>query len=274
MRQVRHRDRAAAHATSADGPSGAASTAPAAVEPTSAGARLRHLLFRRHPSWVHLLIVLLCVAVGFALAVQVRQTQEDTYATMRQDDLIRLLDELSVRNRELTEEGVELRRELSELESGSSSRAAAQEAAEQQARVQGILAGALPVVGPGIELVVHDPSAQVSAPTFVTVLEELRNAGAEAIELGGQRVTASTWLGTRSGGLLVNGVEISPPYTWRAIGDPQTLAVALDIPGGALASIRGAGAAAEVRQLDRVEITSVRELEQPEWATPVPADGS
>ena len=235
-------------------------------------ARLRRLLLGRHRTWVHVLIVLLCTAVGFALAVQVRQTQSDTYAAMRQADLIRLLDELTVRNRELTDEGVELRRELAELESGSSSRAAAQEAAAQQARVQGILAGALPVAGPGVEIVVHDPSAQVSAPTFVTVLEELRNAGAEAIELNGQRITASSWLGTRAGGLVVSGVDISPPYTWRAIGDPQTLAVALDIPGGALASIRAAGAAAEVTQRDRIEITSVRALTPPEWATPVPVE--
>ncbi len=239
---------------------------------TAGPARLRHLALGRHPRWVHVVIVLLCVALGFALAVQVRQTHEDTYASMRQDDLVRLLDELSVRNRELTEEGLTLRRELAELESGSSSRAAAQEAAAQQAQVQGILAGALPVAGPGIEVVVHDPGAQLTAPTFVTVLEELRNAGAESIELNGQRITASSWLGTRTGGLVVSGEEITPPYIWRVIGDPQTLAVALDIPGGALASIRAAGAAAEVTQHDRLEITSVRPLSQPEWATPVPVD--
>jgi len=256
---VRHRDQ------ETDAPLGGGGEA-------SGRARLRHLLLGSHPTWVHVVIVLLCVAVGFALAVQVRQTQEDTYASMRQDDLVRLLDELSVRNRELTEEAVALRRELGELESGSTSRAAAQEAAEQQAQVQGVLAGALPVAGPGIELVVQDPNAQISAPTFITVLEELRNAGAESIELNGHRITASSWLGTRPGGLIVSGVEIAPPYTWRAIGDPQTLAVALDIPGGALASIRGAGGAAEVSQEERVEIRSVRELREPEWATPVPVE--
>jgi len=243
-----------------------------AGEGTSAATRLRQLVLRRQPTWVHVLIVLLCAAVGFALAVQVRQAQEDTYATMRQDDLVRLIDELGARNRELTEEGVALRRELDDLESGTSSLEAAREAAEQQARVQGILAGVLPVTGPGIEIRVQDPTAQVTAPTFVTVLEELRNAGAEAIELNGQRITASSWLGTRTGGLVVSGVDIEPPYVWRAIGDPQTLAVALDIPGGALASIRTAGATAEVEQLERVEITSVRELRQPQWATPAPTD--
>ncbi len=270
MRQVRHKDRADGHGSaSGQGPAGRGAGGGGVA---SGRARLRHLLLGRHATWVHIVIVLLCVAVGFALAVQVRQTQEDAYASMRQDDLVRLLDELSVRNRELTEEGLELRRELSELESGSSSRAAAQEAAAQQARVQGILAGALPVTGPGIELVVHDPAAQITAPTFITVLEELRNAGAEAIELNDQRITASSWIGTRADGLIVSGVGISPPYTWRAIGDPQTLAVALDIPGGALTSIRTNGAAAEVIQQEQVEITSVRSLEEPEWATPVPAE--
>lgn len=246
--------------------------APSGREP-SAGPRLRRLFLRTRVSRAHALIVLLCIAVGFAVALQVRQTHEDAYATMRQDDLVRLLDELTTRNRELTEEGLALRRELAELESGSTSRAAAREAAAQQAKVQGILAGVLPVEGPGVEVIVHDPDRQVGAHTFVTVLEELRNAGAEAIELNGERITASSWFTTGTDGLVVSGTQIQPPYTWRAIGGPQTMAAALDIPGGALAAIRGAaGATAEVTQHEALEITSVRTLTRPKWATPVPAD--
>lgn len=247
---------------------------PADDPPSEGGPRLRRLFLRRQPTVIHVLIVLLCIALGFAVVLQVRQTQEDTYATMRQDDLVRLLDELTTRNRELTEEGNALRRELSELESGSSSRAAAQEAAAQQARVQGILAGVLPVEGPGLEVIVRDPDQQLSASTFVTVVEELRNAGAEAIEVNGQRITASSWFATSSTGILVSGTTITQPYTWYAIGDPQTMAAALDIPGGALSSVRSSGATSEVIHHENVEITSVRTLDRPEWATPVPADGS
>lgn len=242
--------------------------------PPEGGPRLRRLFLRRQPTGIHVVIVILCIALGFAVALQVRQAQEDTYSTMRQDDLVRLLDELTTRNRELTEEGNSLRRELTELESGSTSRAAAQEAAAQQARVQGILAGVLPVEGPGLEVVVRDSDNQLSASTFVTVLEELRNAGAEAIELNGQRITASSWFATTGDGMLVSSTAITPPYTWRAIGDPQTMAAALDIPGGALSSVRSAGASSEVIHHETLEITSVRTLERPEWATPVPADNS
>ncbi|WP_127572128.1 DUF881 domain-containing protein [Georgenia faecalis] len=232
--------------------------------------RLKDLFLHPRRSWVHVLIVLLCVGVGFALVAQVRQTQGDTLSTMREDDLVRLLDELTERNNELAREGTELRRELAELESGSSSRAAAKAAAEAQAQVEGILAGTLPVEGPGVVLRISDPGAEVPAATLVTVLEELRNAGAEAVELSGQRMTASSWITVGDDGVVVSGTLVQPPYVWRAIGDPQTLAVALDIPGGALASIRTAGGTAALEQLERVEITATRTLEEPEHA--VPAD--
>lgn len=241
-------------------------------EAPTPGARLRSLLVRTRLTGVHVLVVLLFVGFGFAVVVQVRQSNEDAYATMRQDDLVRLLDELNKRNDELDQEGATLRRELAELVSGSSSRAAAQEAAEQQARVQGILAGTLPVEGPGIELVVTDEAGTISAAVFVNVLEELRAAGAEAVELSGHRITMSSWITGAVDGIVVNGTTVTPPYTWRAIGDPHTLAGALGIPGGALASIRSVGGQAELTQHDRLEITSVRTLRTPEAATPVPVD--
>jgi len=225
-------------------------------------------------SVVHALIVVLCLAVGFGLAVQVRQTHESSFESLRQDDLVRLLDELTRRNAELEEEAEHLGAQLAELESGSSRATAAREAAERQATAQGILAGTLPVAGPGIELVVEDPESRITAPTFVTVLEELRNAGMEAVELNGHRLNATSWILTGHSGLIVSGAEIRPPYRWRAIGNPQTLAVALDIPGGALSAIRGAGGTVDLSQRDRIEISSVRTLLEPRYATPVPTDSS
>jgi hypothetical protein len=47
--------------------------------------------------------------------------------------------------------------------------------------------------------------------------------------------------------------------------------VALDIPGGALAAIRNAGGEGVVTQSDSLDITAVRELAEPEFATPVPS---
>lgn len=240
---------------------------------TAGPARLRHLALGRHPRWVHVVIVLLCVALGFALAVQVRQTHEDTYASMRQDDLVRLLDDLNQRNVELTDEQEELRQDLAELRSSTSSRQAAQEAAEEQARVQGVLAGTLPVRGPGVVLTIRDPEDGVRAQHLVTILEEMRNAGVEAVELSGQRLTASSWILDGEDGIVVDGVALAQPWTWTAIGDPDVVSVALGIPGGALATVRAAGATVVLREVEEVEITAVRTLDEPEFAEPAAPTG-
>lgn len=237
--------------------------------------RLSDALNRPGGPWAHMVIVVLCVALGLAIVTQVRQTRADPLAGMRQSDLVQLLDELTVRNNELSAEYRELQQQLAELESDSSGIEAARAAAEQQAVVTGILAGTLPVEGSGVIVTIQDPGLDVNAQHLVTVLEELRNAGAEAVELSGQRLVASSWILGTATGVSVSGTEISPPYVWKAIGDPQTLAVALEIPGGALVQVRNAGsgaAEATVEQVDHLQIWAVRELDAPVHAVPVPAD--
>ncbi|WP_226925118.1 DUF881 domain-containing protein [Georgenia thermotolerans] len=239
--------------------------------PTRPGSGWRDLL-RPRASARHLLVAVLCAALGFGVVTQIRQTHDDALSGMRQDDLVRLLDELTRRNHELDQEQEQLRSDLAELRSSTSSREAAAKAAAEQARVQGVLAGTLPVQGPGVRVTIQDPAGEVRAQTLVKILEELRNAGAEAVELSGQRLTASSWILDASGeGVVVDGTTVRPPYEWTAIGDPHTISVALDIPGGALASVRNAGGRAQMTESDDLQITAVRELEAPKHATPAPS---
>lgn len=226
---------------------------------------------RAHSPRSRVLIAVLCALLGFALVAQVRLTQGAALGSLRQDDLVRLLDEVTQRGDELTAERDRLRADRAELLSGEDSRRVALEAARERAVVTGVLAGTLPVEGPGITMTVTDPNAEVPALTLFHVLEELRNAGAEAVEVSGQRLTASSWFVDARGGVVVDDVLITPPYEWKAIGNSQTLAVALDIPGGALSAIRNAGGRAVVEQEPLIEITAVRAVEDPEFATPVPA---
>ncbi|MDD9208285.1 DUF881 domain-containing protein, partial [Georgenia sp. 10Sc9-8] len=233
------------------------------------------------PSWVRprltspqVLITLVCLLAGFMVAAQVGQADDESLTGMRQDDLVRLLDELNQRNEELADEGQRLREELAELRSSTSSQQSAQEAVEQQAQVYGVLAGVLPVRGPGIELTIEDPGGTVPAQTLVTILEELRNAGAEAVEISGVRLAASSWIVEDDvAGVIVDGHELSPPYRWTAVGGPETLSGALAIPGGALASVRNNGGEAELVESGSVTIHAVRTLEEPEHAEPVEEDG-
>lgn len=233
-------------------------------EPTAGsttGPTTRHRPSRRG----QLLVAALCLLLGFAIVIQVRQTQGDELAGMRQDDLVRLLDEITQRNEALTLEAEELREDRAALLSGSD----ASQSAEDYLQVQRILAGVAPVEGPGVVVEVTGTEG-VSAQNMVHMLEELRNAGAEAVELSGVRLVAGSYFLDTEGGLEVDGVALDDVHEWRVIGNPDTLTGALDIPGGALASFRQAGAEVEVTQRDLVQITAIRTVAEPQYASPAP----
>ncbi len=214
------------------------------------------------------LVATLCLLLGFAIVVQVRQTQGDELAGLRQNDLVRLLDEITQRNEALAQEASELREDRAALLSGSD----ASRSAEDYLEVQRILAGTAPVEGPGVVVTVAG-TASLTAQEMVHMLEELRNAGAEAIELSGVRVVTSSWFLEQNGALVVDGTTLPTTHEWRVIGDPGTLAGALDIPGGALAAVRSKGAEVEVTERELVQITAIREVTVPEYASPAPEDG-
>ena len=88
---------------------------------------------------------------------------------------------------------------------------------------------------------------------------------------GSQRLTASSYFIDTPDGVQVDGVLLSPPYRWLAIGDPDTVTTALSIPGGALAAVRNAGGSTALSSRDEVRVTAVRVVERPRYATPAPA---
>lgn len=232
-------------------------------ETPSAMSTLRTLVGARS-----LTVIVLCALLGLGIITQVRQAPQQSLASMRQDDLIRLLDELGRRNEELTTESQVLQQRLEELQSGARSDQAAREAAQEQSRNRAILAGTVPVHGPGISLTIIDNEGALTAQMMVTVLEELRNAGAEAIELNSQRLTTSSWFQRDGDTIIADGTPLSSPYVFNAIGGAQTMSGALDIPGGALATIRAAGARSTVTQREDISITSVREEPELKYAEP------
>lgn len=247
--------------------------APEAAAPQASPWRTVSRALAPRLTRAQLMAGLLCALLGFALVVQVQNTRTDGLTNLRQDELVRILDEVTQRAEDLEDEAADLRAQRAELASGSDSRRAAREAAAERAAAQGILAGRLPAVGPGVSLVVRDQDRGVPALVLYNVLEELRNAGAEAVQINDVRLTASSYFVDTAQGVEVDGVDLDPPYRWLAIGDPEVITPALEMPGGALAAIRSTGGDGALEARDQVEVEAVKELEEPRWATPVPGAG-
>ncbi len=220
-----------------------------------------------------MLIGLLLALLGFALAAQVRSNEAAALPAARQEDLIRILDDLSARETRLRADINSLQLARARIStSGNRTQAALQEA-RLRADQLGVLAGTVPAHGPGLKLKVTEGSRHISAEVLLDALEELRGAGAEAIQFsdpGGAtvRVGSGTWFADTDSGVAVDGTRLKPPYLITAIGDPATMATALDIPGGVTDTVRQAGGTLWVDQSRNLQVTALRPLRTPHYARP------
>jgi uncharacterized protein YlxW (UPF0749 family) len=221
------------------------------------------------------LAVVLCVLLGVAIVTQVRQTASgDSLETARPADLLVLLDSLQQREAALNTEVTDLQRTLESLRSSGSNDEAAIENAQARLAALSILIGTVAATGPGVTLTIADVAPGVSPETMLDVVNELRAAGAEAIQVGSPnqatvRVGVDTWVAGQPGALVMDGATLTPPYTVLAIGDPATLAAAMNIPGGAVDSVERVGGTMSVQQADVVNVTALRQAKPRQYAQPV-----
>ncbi|MBP1783501.1 uncharacterized protein YlxW (UPF0749 family) [Micromonospora sp. HB375] len=230
------------------------------------GAVARPSRSRRFSS-AGLMIAVLLALLGFTLVVQLKTTSTDpTLAATREEDLVRISSDLDSRERRLRQDIDALEESQRQLRSGEQGRQAALEEATRRADELGILAGTLPAVGPGLEVRFSGPAKAVSSTRILDAVQELRGAGAEAMQIQGAdgsavRIIASTYFVDGADGVLVvDGRRLTGPFTIMVIGDPATMRTALNIPGGVVASVRDGGG--NVTSEDR-EVVEVSQLHAP-----------
>lgn len=238
---------------------------------------------RQRPDGGQVLVAVLVALLGFGAVLQVRADDDDALANARRDDLVQILDGLRRQADRLDDHVAELESDRRDLVSGADTEAAALEQAEERARSTGVLAGTIAASGPGIIMTISDPDHDVNAYTMLRAINELRVAGAEAIQMRGGgndaavRVVASTSFENPSSDVLtVGGVELEPPYEIVAIGEPGELSGSMMFANGVVASIEGddeGGAQATVDEYDDLTVDVLHEPQAPQYARPAPEDG-
>ncbi len=215
-------------------------------------------------------IALLFAGLGFAVVTQVRATAGgDGLTTARESDLVRILDDLGARNDRLAAELRDLQAARDRLLSGTDQSSTAIEQAKTRADRLGILVGTVAATGPGVVVTVVDVGGTVDAAALLDAVQELRDAGAEAIQIGPVRVVAQTALqDAEPGAVTVGGSRVPAPYSITAIGDPRTMSSAMRIPGGVVETMRNLGADVTISERDEVLIDALRPADTPQYARP------
>jgi Uncharacterized protein conserved in bacteria len=106
---------------------------------------------------------------------------------------------------------------------------------EEELRENEIITGKTPVEGQGIKISLNDASIEdvenafdyqlrlVHNTDIIQVLNDLRNAGAEAISINGQRIVDSSEVYCSGPFLRVNGVKIAAEFNIYAIGNKEVI---------------------------------------------------
>jgi uncharacterized protein YlxW (UPF0749 family) len=183
------------------------------------------------------LVAAVAFLLGILVVVQIRsQAGNNTLAAMSSQDLTFLVANLNTRNDQLRREIATLQSQLEVLESGGSLGASSVNEIRAEINQLRAWAGLDPVGGRGIEITVGGP---ITASAVEDLVNELKNAGAEAIAIEDVRVVPGTVFGGSggAGGLSVDDTALGDPFTIRAIGTPDTLTGSLARAGGIIAQL-------------------------------------
>jgi len=86
-----------------------------------------------------------------------------------------------------------------------------------------------------------------------SIINELYNAGAEAVSVNGQRITSTTAVTCSGAVITINGIKLSSPFKINAIGNPESLS-SVARAGGYIDYLQSRGALVTVEKSNNVTV--------------------
>ncbi|UCH34779.1 MAG: DUF881 domain-containing protein [Armatimonadota bacterium] len=244
---------------------------------------MRHIRIRM-ASWVAP-VTAVCFVIGGLLALQFTTQRKAGLPPRggRSDALAEMLAYSQNQIDKQEEEIKQLRAQLNEYLEASTQREELFGLLKNQLTDYQIALGLVEVRGPGIVMSLDDSELAAQAkenrePFLVhdydlwPVVNELRAAGAEAISVNRQRVVGNTAIRCAGAVLKINDVPVASPFVIKAIGDPDALAGALNIPGGIVEQFRASKFPVRVEIQKEITIEAVGVSPKLHHAQPVPLE--
>lgn len=189
--------------------------------------------------------------LGLLVVIQLRgQSGGSELQSMTAQELTSIVANQNAGNDRLRAEVTTLQNQLAELQADRSNGATSVGQIESELGRIRAWTGLDPIAGRGVQITIN---GEIDAGAVDDLLNELRNAGAEAIAIDDIRVIARTSISGVPGSLDVDGLLLRDPFTIRAIGRPDTLVGSLTRVGGIIAQLAATNPAAtvEVEPVDK-----------------------
>jgi uncharacterized protein YlxW (UPF0749 family) len=206
--------------------------------------------------------------VGVLLVGQLRsQARPTEISSLPAQELSELIDSLSQSNRDQRTALADLRETLREYRVAGSQGQSALDVSREDLRRITAFGGLAAVEGQGIVLEVD---GDVDAIALNDLLNELRNAGAEALAVDDIRITHRSMAVQGAPFLVIDGLEVGRSFRLQAIGSPEGLLSTMERPGGIIAQLEQfIDASIVARQSDQLELPATSVSLVPAVAQPV-----
>jgi uncharacterized protein YlxW (UPF0749 family) len=213
-------------------------------------------------------IAVVAALLGFLVIGQLRgQAGVPGLSNLSSTELTQLIANLTTGNDQLRDEIADLGRQATSLDAANDrGETTVDELNDDLAQIRA-WSGLTGVTGEGITITVEGP---IGGDGIEDLLNELRNAGAEAIAVDGVRVVMGTVVAGPPGALSVENSPIGAAFEVRAIGSPQILTGTLTRTGGVIAQIGTAypDARLTVTPVDRLTLPATQRDLVPSHAQP------
>jgi uncharacterized protein YlxW (UPF0749 family) len=205
--------------------------------------------------------------IGLALVAQFRsQTRPTELTSLPVAELSTRIQTLADANAQLRTALADQRDLLAEYRAAGAQGSSALEVSREELRRIRAYSGLAPVEGQGIILRI---SGALDAIAVNDLVNELRNAGAEALAIDETRLTARSVISQGTQALEVDGADVDRTFTLAAIGDPDGLLAALQRPGGIVAQLEQfISATITITQTDTLRLPATAMTLEPEAAAP------
>ena len=228
---------------------------------------------------VQVTLALALLVLGFLVAAQISgEGPRIRYTSQERTPLIETALGLQSQQESLKAQILELRRRIGELEAQDPGAADSLRRLYAELEEARLAAGLIPITGPGLAFRIEDGTpgagidARVTAQDVRVLVEELWLAGAEGIEVNGERIAATTAVIDIGGSILVNSAYLAPAYTIRAIGPDDLydrLRASVAFVQFVQGRIEGSGISLTVATLDSVDLRAFAGTVNLRFATPV-----
>lgn len=219
---------------------------------------------------IALILGCVCMVLTVAICVQIK-TIEDVEKELGKttpsndglrDEVIHLREEYKNRYKELENAQMEL--EQVRVQAASNNAEDAEK--EEQLKLINKILGYTEVSGVGVVIKLDDnrnvnadkvidiSQYLVHEQDLIQIVNELFNAGADAISINNQRIVSTTEIMCDGNIIRINGVMIGVPFTIKAIGFPERIRGAIDRPGGYLETMKNEGVIVDITNEENVTI--------------------